>query len=86
MMCSRRFGTLHGATFRDENRQTLVTAFGLKGKPVGSLALTGTSVSDQALEFLSNLVAIGLEKARNQEAANRAEAARQTQATHLALW
>ncbi len=69
----------YGGTFRDEDRQTLVTAFGLEGKPAGSLALSKSSVSDAALESLSNLVAIGLEKARHQEAANRAEAARQTQ-------
>ncbi len=74
-----RDSALHGGTFRDEKGHTLVTAFGVERKPAGSLALTGTSVSDAALESLSNLVAIGLEKARHQEAANRAEAARQTE-------
>ncbi len=74
-----RDSALFEGTFRNEERQTLVTTFGLGGKPTGSLALSGASVSDEGLKSLSNLVAIGLEKARSQEAASRAEAARQTQ-------
>jgi two-component system sensor histidine kinase KdpD len=74
-----REAALYGGTFRDEGQGEIVTAFGLEGKPVGSLALTGTEVSPGGLESLTNLVALGLEKARHRETANRAEAARQTQ-------
>jgi two-component system sensor histidine kinase KdpD len=50
----------------------------LGGKPIGSLAVLGTRIQEPVLESLSNLVAIGLERERSQEAANRAEAARQS--------
>jgi len=74
-----RDSALQGGAFRDADGQSVVTPFGLGGKTIGSLALTGASVPDAALESLANLVAIGLEKASSQEAATRAEAARQTE-------
>ena len=51
----------------------------LGGPPVGAIALGGGTMSEAALQALSNLVGIGLERARAQEAAGRAEAARQSQ-------
>lgn len=74
-----RNAAANGGTFRDHRAQIVVSAFGLGAQPAGSLALAGTEVSARALESLSNLVAIGLEKARHQEATSRAEAARQMQ-------
>jgi two-component system sensor histidine kinase KdpD len=56
-----------------------VAAILLGGKPIGSLALKGSSLSDGALQALLNLVAIALERVRMEEAANRAEAARQSE-------
>ncbi len=56
-----------------------VAAILLGGKAVGSLALKGCSLSDGALQALLNLVAIALERVRTEEAANRAEAARQSE-------
>jgi two-component system, OmpR family, sensor histidine kinase KdpD len=56
-----------------------VAAILLGGKPIGSLALKGCSLSDGALQALLNLVAIALERVRMEEAANRAEAARQSE-------
>lgn len=50
----------------------------LGGKPAGLLALRG-EVSDTTVDAISNLVAIGLERARTQEAENRAQAARQSE-------
>jgi two-component system sensor histidine kinase KdpD len=50
----------------------------LGGKPAGLLALRGT-VSDTAVDAIASLVAIGLERARTQDAQNRAEAARQSE-------
>jgi two-component system, OmpR family, sensor histidine kinase KdpD len=51
----------------------------LGGRPVGSLAVHPFTISDAAFQALCNLVAIGLERVRGQEAASRAEAARQSQ-------
>lgn len=48
----------------------------LGGKPAGVLGLRG-HVADATVDAIANLVAIGLERARTQEAENRAEAARQ---------
>ena len=51
----------------------------LGGRPIGGLALKGLSLSDGALQALLNLVAITLERVRSEEAASRAEAARQSE-------
>jgi two-component system sensor histidine kinase KdpD len=48
-------------------------------RTIGSLALSGISLSEGALQALLNLVAIALERVRTQEATNRAEAARQSE-------
>ena len=74
-----REAALQGTLFEDQGSQTIVTSVRLGGEPIAGIALRGASLSDTALQALSNLVAIGLEKARSQEAANRAEAARQSQ-------
>ncbi len=51
----------------------------LGGQPIGSLALKGLTLSDGAMQALLNLVAIALERVRTEEAANRADAARQSE-------
>lgn len=56
-----------------------VAAILLGGQPTGSLALKGSCLSDGALQALLNLVAIALERVRTEEAANRADAARQSE-------
>jgi two-component system sensor histidine kinase KdpD len=50
----------------------------LGGKPAGVLGLRGR-VSDTTVDAIANLVAIGLERARTQDAETRAEAARQSE-------
>ncbi|HEV2494870.1 MAG TPA: ATP-binding protein [Terriglobia bacterium] len=70
---------LQGTQLQDDSRQVVVTAIRLGGVPIGSIVLRGSSLSDTALQAVSNLVAIGLEKVRGQELANRAEAARQSE-------
>jgi two-component system sensor histidine kinase KdpD len=62
-------------TFRDPSALT-VLAIKLGGAPIGSLAIMGAGLSDTVLQSIANLAAIGLERARGQEAAARAEAAR----------
>jgi len=55
-----------------------ITAIRLGGDPIGSIGISGVDLSDSALQSLANLAAIGLERARAQEAATRAEVARQS--------
>ena len=74
-----RNAALEGTQFQDPASHVVVTSIRLGGDPIGSIAIRGEPLSDTALQALSNVVAIGLEKARSQEAANRAEAARQSQ-------
>jgi len=55
-----------------------ITAIQLAGAPIGSLAIMDASVSDTVLQSIANLAAIGLERARGQDAKARAEASRQS--------
>lgn len=76
---------VHGTISRDFQALTTLAPFTLGGQPIGALALKGREFSDAALHSLSNLVAIGVERARTQEAANRAEAARHSEEFKSAL-
>lgn len=67
-----------GTLFRDEAARTVVTAIRLGGQPIGSIGIRGVVLSDSVLQGLANLLAIGLERARTQDAASKAEAARQS--------
>ncbi|HZR25082.1 MAG TPA: ATP-binding protein [Vicinamibacterales bacterium] len=53
-----------------------VIAIQLGGRSVGSVAFLGADLSDTVLNSIANLAAIGLERARGEEATARAEAAR----------
>lgn len=74
-----RQAAVEGVAQHDEARDTVLAPIRLGGHPVGSLAILAARASDAAVQALANLVAIALEKVRGQEAANRAEAARQSQ-------
>jgi two-component system sensor histidine kinase KdpD len=50
----------------------------LGGAPIGSLAIPAADLTDTVLQSIVNLAAIGLERARGEEATARAEAARQS--------
>ena len=56
----------------------VVTAIQLGGAPIGSVAIMDVGLSDTVLHSIANLAAIGLERARSQEATARAEAAQQS--------
>jgi two-component system sensor histidine kinase KdpD len=73
-----RQSALEGTLFRDDATRSVVTSVRLGAQPIGSLGIHGVTLSDSALQGLSNLVAIGLERMRVQEAASKAEAARQS--------
>jgi two-component system, OmpR family, sensor histidine kinase KdpD len=66
-----------GASAKDASGIAVV-AIQLGGAPIGSLAISGKSLSDTVLQSMANLVAIGLERARAVEATARAEAARES--------
>jgi two-component system sensor histidine kinase KdpD len=67
---------LEGTRFHKD--RSWITAIRLGGEPIGSLGMNGVDLSDSALESLANLAAIGLERARAQEAATKAEVSRQS--------
>ena len=67
-----------GSSYSDQQNRITVSAIRLGGQPVGSLAVQGAEISGAAMDALCNLIAIGLDKVRSRELANRAEAARQS--------
>ncbi|HYL35800.1 MAG TPA: ATP-binding protein [Bryobacteraceae bacterium] len=73
-----REAATQGTFFRDIAARIVITSVRLGAQPIGSLGLRSVDLSDSALQSLANLVAIGLERARAQNAASRAEAARQS--------
>jgi two-component system sensor histidine kinase KdpD len=73
-----------GVSFPDGSG-VLVTAIRLGGAPIGSLALTGRHLSDTVLQSVTNLAAIGLERARGLAATARAEAARESSELRAAV-
>ena len=60
----------------DDANGLRIIAIQLGGQSVGSVAIIGVELSDTVLNSIANLAAIGLERARGEEAAARAEAAR----------
>src|SRR6202022_1188383 len=56
----------------------VVTPIRLGGNPIGALAIMGGDLDETVWQSIANLAAIGLERAHGQEAAARAEAARQS--------
>jgi two-component system, OmpR family, sensor histidine kinase KdpD len=81
---------LHGAAteglfFEDGIGQTAVVPIFRAGKPIAALGVSGLLLSAEALNALSNLVAIGLEMASAQYTAARAEATRESQELKSAL-
>jgi two-component system sensor histidine kinase KdpD len=68
-----------GSFVHDSATGTTVLPVSLGGKPIGSLAFLGLSLSDGALHAMANLVAIALESARSRELTSRAELARQSE-------
>ncbi|MEP7355315.1 MAG: ATP-binding protein [Acidobacteriota bacterium] len=74
-----RQAAMQGTQFRNDDHKIVIAAIRLGSQPIASLGISGTPLSDSALQSLTNLVAIGLERARAQEAASRAEASRQSE-------
>ena len=67
------------ADVQDPASDVLIAGITGSGCALGSLAMAGISLSENAMQALLKLVAIALEAARTQQAATRAEAARQSE-------
>jgi two-component system sensor histidine kinase KdpD len=67
-----------GTTFFDPERKRVITAVRLGSEPIASFAIQGTFMQDSVLQGVSNLIAIGLERARAQDLAHQVEAARRS--------
>ena len=74
-----RDAAVRSAVLKEDGTNLIVTPIRLGGEPIGSIALTGSALSDAALQSLLNLVAIGLERANSQKAVTQAEVARQSE-------
>jgi two-component system sensor histidine kinase KdpD len=75
--CQLRDAAVQGTAFHDPAAGISVLPVSLGGGSIGSLAICGSAVSETALHAIANLAAIAVERARAQEVASRAEAARQ---------
>ena len=62
-----------------EGIEVIVAPVSLGGRIVGSLGAIGSAVSESALQAIANLTGIAVERARQQVAASRTEAARQNE-------
>ena len=80
-----RDAALHGASFADTTALRTVTAVRLGSEPIASLALQGVRMPDSVLQGVSNIVAIGLERARAESIAYRMEAERQSEQLRTTL-
>jgi two-component system, OmpR family, sensor histidine kinase KdpD len=74
-----RESAVSGTSLTDRETGVHIFAVRLGGQPIGSLAVKPLRVSEPALQSLSNLVAITLERKRGQDEANRREAERHSE-------
>lgn len=74
-----------GTSFFDPAHKRLITAVRLGSEPIGSFATQGAFMQDSVLQGISNLIAIGLERARAQDLAHQVEAARRSEQLRTTL-
>jgi two-component system sensor histidine kinase KdpD len=74
-----------GTTFFDPERKRVITAVRLGSEPIASFAIQGAIMQDSVLQGVSNLIAIGLERARAQDLAHQVEAARRSEQLRTTL-
>src|SRR5579862_3180812 len=74
-----------GTSFFDPEHKRLITAVRLGSEPIASFAIQGTFMQDSVLQGVSNLIAIGLERARAQDLAHQVEAARRSEQLRTTL-
>jgi len=74
-----------GASYSDTGRNRVITAVRLGSEPIAGIALQGARMPDSVLQGIANLVAIGLERARDQDLARQVEVARQSEQLRTTL-
>jgi two-component system sensor histidine kinase KdpD len=74
-----------GTSYFDPERQRVITAVRLGSEPIASFAIQGPFMQDSVLQGISNLIAIGLERARAQDLAHQVEAARRSEQLRTTL-
>jgi two-component system sensor histidine kinase KdpD len=74
-----------GTSFFDSAHQRVITAVRLGSEPIASFAIQGAFMQDSVLQGISNLIAIGLERARAQDLAHQVEAARRSEQLRTTL-
>src|SRR5277367_854257 len=74
-----------GTSFFDPLHQRVITAVRLGSEPIASFAIQGAIMQDSVLQGVSNLIAIGLERARAQDLAHQVEAARRSEQLRTTL-
>lgn len=74
-----------GTSFFDPDHKRLITAVRLGSEPIASFAIQGAFMQDSVLQGISNLIAIGLERARAQDLAHQVEAARRSEQLRTTL-
>jgi len=74
---------VRGGIQQSAGSNTYMSSITLAGRPIGAVAVegrpNGAVLSEPALHAITNLIAVGMDKARTQELASRAEAARQSE-------
>lgn len=76
---SLKQAVLQGTHHFGKEKRVDIWPISLGGLSIGALAVQGLQTSDGAVQALLNLVAIAIERVRTENAANRAEAARQSE-------
>jgi two-component system, OmpR family, sensor histidine kinase KdpD len=74
-----------GTSFFDPEHKRMITAVRLGSEPIASFAAQGAFMQDSVLQGVSNLIAIGLERARAQDLAHQVEAARRSEQLRTTL-
>jgi two-component system sensor histidine kinase KdpD len=80
-----RWITTSEEPFIDHHRQIAIVPVRLGGQVLGSLGFMGSTLSTAALNAVTYLVAIGIERARSLEEGSKTEALRQSEALKAAL-
>lgn len=74
-----RDAAFQGTAYFDPEHKRVINAVRLGSEPIASFAIQGPIMPDSVLQGISNLIAIGLERARAQDLANQVEAARRSE-------
>lgn len=80
-----RDAALQGTSFADARHNRTINAVRLGSEPIAGLALQGPRMPDSVLQGITNLVAIGLERALAQDLASQIDAAKQTEKLRATL-